>query len=76
MERRNPSLDAGSTWRPLWYRKDFPLHSLGPNVTGATPGLHKYTSQVWTEGTGVISDPQEKVGIEDAHDEEETDKER
>lgn len=38
--------------------------------------MHKYTSQVWTEGTGVISDPQEKVGIEDAHDEEETDKER
>jgi hypothetical protein len=45
---------------------------LGPTIAGATPGLHEYTSQAWTEGTGDESDPQEKVGTEDAHDEEET----
>ena len=51
-------------------------HALGPTVMGATPGSRKYTSQAWTEGTRGESKPQEKVGIEDAHDEEETDKER
>jgi len=49
---------------------------LGPTIAGATPGLHEYTSQAWTEGTGGESDPREKVGTEDAHDEEETDRER
>jgi hypothetical protein len=51
-------------------------HALGPTVTGATPGSREYTSQAWMEGTRGRSEPHEEVGIEDAHDEEETDKER
>jgi rubrerythrin len=49
---------------------------LGPAIIGATPRLHEYTSQAWAEGTGGESDPQEKVGTEDAHEEEETNRER
>jgi hypothetical protein len=51
-------------------------HALGPTITGATPGSREYASQAWTEGTRGESEPQEKVGMEDAHDEGETDKER
>ena len=50
--------------------------ALGPTIAGATPGSHEFASQAWMEGTGGKSGPQEKVGTEDAHDEEETDKER
>jgi len=50
--------------------------ALGPTIAGAIPGSHEFASQASTEGTGGQSDPQEKVGTEDAHDDEETDKER
>jgi hypothetical protein len=50
--------------------------ALGPTIAGATPGSHEFASQASTEGTGGKGDPQEKVGTEDAHDEEETDMEK
>ena len=53
-------------------------HSLvpGPNIIGETLGSHEYVSQAWAEGSADGSGSGETKGIEDAHDEEETDKER
>ena len=50
----------------------------GPSITGATLGTYEYVSQAWTasEGSEEKSESGENTGIEDAHDEEETDKER
>jgi len=47
----------------------------GPSITGATPGTYEYVSQAWAGGSGE-SESGETTGIKDAHDEEETDKER
>ena len=53
-------------------------HSLvpGPSIIGETLGSHEYVSQAWAEGSADESGSGETKGIEDAHDEEETDKER
>ena len=50
----------------------------GPTITGATLGSYEYVSQAWTEGRVDESGSGETMamGIEDAHDEGETDKER
>ena len=47
----------------------------GPSITGATLGTNEYVFQAWTEGEDE-SVSGETTGIEDAHDEEETDGER
>ena len=49
---------------------------LGSTITGTTLGPHEYVSQAWTEGSADASESGMTNGIEDAHDEEETDKER
>jgi hypothetical protein len=49
---------------------------LGASIIGATTGPNEYVSQTWTEGSVDASGSGETKGIEDAHDEEETDKER
>jgi hypothetical protein len=53
-------------------------HSLvpGPTIIGETLGSHEYVSQAWAEGSADESGSGETKGIEDAHDEEETDGER
>jgi hypothetical protein len=53
-------------------------HSLvpGPGIIGATLGPYENASQAWTEGSADESGSGETNGIEDAHDEEETDKDR
>jgi hypothetical protein len=48
----------------------------GPSVIGATMGPDENASQAWAEGSADKSGSGETKGIEDAHDEEETDKER
>jgi hypothetical protein len=48
----------------------------GPSIIGATTGPSEYASQAWTERSADESGSGETRGIEDAHDEEETDKER
>jgi len=48
----------------------------GPTITGATPGTYEYVSQAWSEGSEDESESGETMGIGDAHDEAETDKER
>ena len=48
----------------------------GPRIVGATKGPYEYASQAWTEGSVDESGSGETKGIEDAHDDEETDKER
>jgi len=53
-----------------------PLLSLGATITDATFGPHQDADQAWTKRRVSGSDAQEEVGIEDAHDEEESDKER
>ena len=53
-----------------------PLPAPGPSIIGATLGPYKNASQAWTEGSADASGSGETKGIEDAHDDEETDKER
>jgi hypothetical protein len=53
-----------------------PLLRLGPTITDATLGSHQDAGRGWTEGRVSRSDFSEAVGIEDAHDENETDKQR
>jgi hypothetical protein len=54
-----------------------PLLRLGPTITDATFGPYQDTDQAWTKRRVSGSDAQDEVGIEDdAHDEEESDKER
>ena len=49
---------------------------LGPSIIGATMGPYGNASQAWTGGSADESESGKSRGIEDAHDEEETDKER
>jgi hypothetical protein len=53
-----------------------PLHRLGLTITDTTLGSHQDTDQAWMEGRVSGSGFREAVGIEDAHDENETDKQR
>jgi hypothetical protein len=53
-----------------------PLLAPGPSIISATLGPYENTSQAWKEGRADESGPGKTKGIEDAHDEEETDKER
>ena len=53
-----------------------PLLRPGPTITDATLGPHQDTYQAWTKRRVSGNDAQEEVGIEDAHDEQESDKER
>ena len=48
----------------------------GPTITGAALGAYEYMSQAWTEGSEDEGESGETMGIGDAHDEAETDKER
>jgi hypothetical protein len=50
-----------------------PLLDLGPNMGG---GTNEHMPQAWVERRESASDIEESVGIEDAHDEEESDKQR
>jgi len=53
-----------------------PPLALGPSIIGATPEPYEYASQAWTEGSEDGSLSGETVSIQDAHDEDETDRER
>jgi hypothetical protein len=53
-----------------------PLLRLGPTITDGTFGPHQDADQAWTKRRVSGSDAQEEVGMEDPHDEEESDKER
>jgi hypothetical protein len=53
-----------------------PLFNLGPAINGETQGSHEHATQAWTTGRVIGSSVGETVGIEDAHDEEESDKAR
>ena len=48
----------------------------GSSIIGATMGPYENASQAWTEGSEDKSGSGETKGVEDAHDNEETDKER
>jgi hypothetical protein len=53
-----------------------PPHQPGPSIARANPGSHGYASQAWTKEREGGSDVEETAGIEDAHDEKESDKDR
>ena len=53
-----------------------PLPAPGPSIICATLGSYEYASQAWTEGSEDEGNSGDTIGIEDAHDDEETDKER
>jgi rubrerythrin len=53
-----------------------PLLELGSNMNGRTSGSHEYMPQAWVERKESGSEIEETVGIEDAHDEEESDQQR
>ena len=53
-----------------------PPHIPGPSIIGATLESYEYASQAWNEGSEGGSRSGETVGIDDAHDEDETDGER
>ena len=54
----------------------YPPPAPGPSIMGATQGSYEYVSQAWTEGSDDGSHSGKTVSTEDAHNEEETDRQR